>query len=161
MVMDTLKKSIGNDADAVYEKGTVKMTIPRRLSEGETRMVDKSYDTISNLYGGNEPIKEYLLKYALKSILCSENAWANLSLPIMQSFRSASDRETRNKSYLALEGLVIGMVHVYEVRHDIHKGTNIAMYIDYATRPLGYDAISGIIDRNFAYKIIRRAYSKR
>lgn len=160
MTMNTLEKSTERETDAVYERETTRIAIPRRLSDKEVRMADKSYDTINKLYPDNEPIKGYLLRYALKAILCSENAWANLSLPIMRAFRAATDGDTRNKSYLALEGLVIGMVHVYEVRHDVHKGTNIAMYIDYSTRPVGYDAMSGIIDRNFAYRIIKRAYSK-
>ena len=157
--MNTYANNVKEDG-LVYENDELKLNIPRRLSNNETKMVDNAFDTVKGLYPDNSPLQKFVMQYALRAILCSEDFWSGLARPFMQEFRSARNRNERNKAFLKVEGLVIGMVHVYEVRHNVHRGTDIAVYIDFATRPLGYDALPGIIDKDFAYRIIKRAYSK-
>lgn len=157
--MNTYASNVKEDS-LVYENDGLRLDIPRRLSDKETKMVDNAFDTVKGLYPDNSPLQKFVMQYAVRAILCSENSWSVLSRPLMQEFRSAQDRNERGKAFLKVEGLVIGMVHVYEVRHNVHRGTDIALYIDFATRPLGYDALPGIIDKDFAYRIIKRAYSK-
>ena len=157
--MNTHANNVKEDG-LVYENDELRLNIPRRLSNNETKMVDNAFDTVKGLYPDNSPLQKFVMRYAVRAILCSEDFWSGLSRPFMQEFRSARNRNERNKAFLKVEGLVIGMVHVYEVRHNVHRGTDIAVYIDFATRPLGYDALPGIIDKDFAYRIIKRAYSK-
>ena len=142
---------------ATYVRGDISLTLPRRLSDNEQRMMNKSVDVINGMHHGHA-VRQYVALSALSTILCAEPLWPQMARVAMLSVNSAASKSAKASALLRMEGIIVGMVHVFEIRYNIHDGYAIAQSIDDATRQPGFDALSGIISTQRAWRVITAMY---
>lgn len=144
---------------AKYSYEGIELNPVRLLSETERTALDKAIDAIKRLRR-NKAIQRIEAQAALDIILCAEPIWHALASQAVKATLNAKDDNTRIGMQLRVEGMIIGLTEVFEVRYDMHSGELIANNIDNATRNPFRDAVPGAFNYDMAMDVITKAYSK-
>lgn len=147
-----------------YTYNGITVDTVRALSANEKKMLEKSIDAGARIYPGSVDAQRVIALSALKAILCSENLWYRLADNAINAYREANNADESNKAavrQVQMEGLILGMTHVNEVKHGIRRDISIAASIDRATREPDADALPGYFSQGLVLKVIHKAYASK
>lgn len=142
-----------------YSHNGIELHPVRTLSANEKNALDKSIDAIQRIRN-SKTIQQIEAQAALEIILCAEPSWYALAERTVNAIKLAKDNNTRIGMKLRVEGMIIGLTEIFEVRYNLHSGEVIANSIDNMTRNPMRDAVPGAFNHEMALSVITRAYAK-